>query len=233
MRQIDGLGKAVAERIVAARCERGFVSLPDLARRAQLERHELTLLAGAGALHRLGGHRRQAHWRAAAVEEPRPLFDPLERAAGAAPDDGVLLPAPGEAEEIAQDYRSLGLTLGRHPLALLRAREPFVRCRTARELAGLGGARFIRVAGLVTGRQRPGTASGVLFLTLEDETGNVNVVVWRDRQERFRKALLRARLLLVKGVLESRDGVTHVIAGELVDHSAALGALRTASRDFH
>ncbi len=233
MRQIDGLGKAAAGRIVAARRERGFASLQDLARRARLERHELTLLAGAGALRRLGGHRRQAHWRAAAVEEPRPLFDPLERAAGAAPDDGVLLAAPGEAEEIAQDYRSLGLTLGRHPLALLRAREPFARCRTARELAGLGGARFVRVAGLVTGRQRPGTASGVLFLTLEDETGNVNVVVWRDRQERFRKALLRARLLLVKGVLESRDGVVHVIAGQILDHSAVLGTLRAGSRDFH
>jgi error-prone DNA polymerase len=114
-----------------------------------------------------------------------------------------------------------------------RDREPFVRCRTAAGLAALDGARFVRVAGLVAGRQRPGTASGVLFLTLEDETGNINVIVWRDRQERFRTALLRARLLLVKGVLESRDGVAHVIAGELIDHSAALGTLRTVSRDFH
>ena len=132
-----------------------------------------------------------------------------------------------------QDYRSIGLTLGRHPLALLRTRAPFAGCRSAHQLQTLNSGRFVRVAGLVTGRQRPGTASGVLFLTLEDETGNINVVVWRDRQERFRKALLRGQLLLVKGVMESRDSVIHVIAGEILDHSAALGALQTRSRDFH
>ena len=103
---------------------------------------------------------------------------------------------------------------------------------SAHQLQALNSGRFVRVAGLVTGRQRPGTASGVLFLTLEDETGNINVVVWRDRQERFRKALLRGQLLLVKGVMESRDSVIHVIA-EILDHSAALGALQTRSRDFH
>ena len=233
LRQIDGLAQTAAARIVAARHGHAFDNLHDLAHRAQLQSHELTLLAGAGALQRLGGHRRQAHWRSAAIEEPRPLFDAVECAAGVTADDGVLLAAPCEAEEIAQDYRSQGLTPGRHPLAMLRDREPFVRCRTAAGLAALDGARFVRVAGLVTGRQRPGTASGVLFLTLEDETGNINVIVWRDRQERFRTALLRARLLLVKGVLESRDGVAHVIAGELIDHSAALGTLRTVSRDFH
>jgi error-prone DNA polymerase len=147
--------------------------------------------------------------------------------------DAVELPAPGEAEDLVQDYRSIGLTLGRHPLALLRARAPFAGCCSAHQLHALNSGRFVRVAGLVTGRQRPGTASGVLFLTLEDETGNINVVVWRDRQERFRKALLRGKLLLVKGVMESRDSVVHVIAGEILDHSAALGALQTRSRDFH
>ena len=111
--------------------------------------------------------------------------------------------------------------------------QPFAGCRSAQQLQALNSGRFVRVAGLVTGRQRPGTASGVLFLTLEDETGNINVVVWRDRQERFRKALLRGQLLLVKGVMESRDSVIHVIAGEILDHSAALGALQTRSRDFH
>ena len=233
LRQISGFNAAAAERIVAARARRAFDGLHDLARRALLDRGEMDLLAGAGALGRLGGHRHQAHWQAAAIEEPRPLLEDAERAATHRLHDAVELPAPAEAEDMVQDYRSTGLTLGRHPLALLRARQPFAGCRRAQELAGLNNGRFVRVAGLVTGRQRPGTASGVLFLTLGDETGNVNVVVWRDRQERFRKALLRGQLLLVKGVMESRDGVVHVIAGEILDHSAALGALQTRSRDFH
>ncbi|HQY71078.1 MAG TPA: error-prone DNA polymerase [Pseudomonadales bacterium] len=231
LRQISGFNAAAAGRIVAARRRRAFDDLHDLARRALLDRSELDLLAGAGALVRLGGHRHQAHWQAAAIEEPRPLFDRAETAQLL--HDAVELPAPGEAEDLVQDYRSIGLTLGRHPLALLRARQPFAGCCSAHQLHALNSGRFVRVAGLVTGRQRPGTASGVLFLTLEDETGNINVVVWRDRQERFRKALLRGKLLLVKGVMESRDSVVHVIAGEILDHSAALGALQTRSRDFH
>lgn len=231
LRQISGFNAAAAGRIVAARRRRAFDDLHDLARRALLDRGELDLLAGAGALVRLGGHRHQAHWQAAAIEEPRPLFERAETAQLL--HDAVELPAPGEAEDLVQDYRSIGLTLGRHPLALLRARAPFAGCCSAHQLHALNSGRFVRVAGLVTGRQRPGTASGVLFLTLEDETGNINVVVWRDRQERFRKALLRGKLLLVKGVMESRDSVVHVIAGEILDHSAALGALQTRSRDFH
>jgi error-prone DNA polymerase len=233
LRQISGFNSAAAERIVSARRRKAFDNLHDLARRALLNRAELDLLAGAGALGRLGGHRHQAHWQAAAIEEPRPLFEHVESAATHLLHDAVLLPAPDEAEDLVQDYRSTGLTLGRHPLALLRARQPFAGCCSARGLQALNNGRFVRVTGLVTGRQRPGTASGVLFLTLEDETGNINVVVWRDRQERFRKALLRGQLLLVKGVMESRDSVIHVIAGEILDHSAALGALQTRSRDFH
>ncbi|MFZ1832871.1 MAG: exodeoxyribonuclease VII large subunit, partial [Pseudomonadales bacterium] len=103
----------------------------------------------------------------------------------------------------------------------------------ARELQAVSSGATVRVAGLVSGRQRPGTASGVLFLTLEDETGNINVVVWRDRQERYRQALLKGRLLLVRGIIESRDSVIHVIADEILDHSPVLGALPTRSRDFH
>jgi error-prone DNA polymerase len=229
MQRISGFGVAAAQRILQARALRAFIDVQDLAQRARLNRGEIALLAGAGALQSLAGHRHQAHWQAAGVEEPRPAFGALP----ACLDDGVCLAQPGEHVDMLEDYRSLGLTLGRHPLALLRAERPFSGCRTALELQAMASNRFVRVAGLVTGRQRPGTASGVLFLTLEDETGNINVVVWRDRQERFRTPLLSARLLLVKGILESRDSVIHVIAGELIDHSAALGSLQSRSRDFH
>jgi error-prone DNA polymerase len=145
----------------------------------------------------------------------------------------IALPAPSVGENLLADYHSAGLTLGPPPMALLRGRRPLRGCARHRDLAGLVNGRFVRIAGLVTGRQRPGTASGVIFLTLEDETGNTNVIVWRDLQTRFRAALLDARLLLVKGVLEQRHDVCHVIAGELVDHSALLAGLAVPSRDFH
>jgi error-prone DNA polymerase len=118
-------------------------------------------------------------------------------------------------------------------MALLRAHPALRTCVRHQDLATLRNGRFVRIAGLVTGRQRPGTASGVIFLTLEDETGNTNVIVWRDLQTRLRAALLNARLLLVKGVLEQRHDVCHVIAGELIDHSALLPGLAVPSRDFH
>jgi len=206
---------------------------------ADREGHEVAVaddgLLEPGLIHHvlmLGGHRHQAHWRAQAIEEARPLLSEYEKHDSGLLDDGVQLGAPSETMDVVEDYRSTGLSLRRHPLALLRHRYPFDRCRSAAELTGLQSGRFVRVAGLVTGRQRPGTASGVLFLTLEDETGNVNVVVWRDRQERFRQALLKGRLLLVKGIMESRDSVIHVIAGEILDHSHALADLTVRARSF-
>ena len=118
-------------------------------------------------------------------------------------------------------------------MVLLRGHPAFRTCARQQELTVLRSGRFLRIAGLVTGRQRPGTASGVIFLTLEDETGNTNVIVWKDVQERCRPALLGARLLLVKGVLEHRYSVCHVIAGELLDYSPLLATLALKSRDFH
>ena len=230
LQQLKGFSMATAERIVTARAEKRFQSVSDMAARAGLDRGELDLLAGGGALAVLAGHRRQAHWRTRAIEAPRPLLPTM--AHDIDPDDGVSLAAPTEEVDMAEDYRSLGLTLGRHPVALLRERGVLLRCRPAGELPQCPSGRFVRVAGLVTCRQRPGTASGVLFLTLEDETGNINVVVWRDRQERFRRALVSGRLLLVKGIVENRDAVVHVIAGEILDHSGALGQLVSDSRDF-
>jgi error-prone DNA polymerase len=143
------------------------------------------------------------------------------------------LPGPTEGEEIVADYASLGLTLGRHPLGLLRGRLNAGRFLTADEIRGARPGSLARAAGLVTCRQRPDTASGVIFVTLEDETGCVNVVVWRDLVERQRRELLGARLMGVQGVIERDGEVVHLIARRLFDHTGLLGALQTASRDFH
>ena len=129
------------------------------------------------------------------------------------------------AEEVLSDYRATGLTLRPHPMSLLRNQAPFNRCLRQVDLATLGNNRFVRIAGLVTCRQRPGTASGVLFLTLEDETGNSNIVVWKSTQAHFRQALMSAQLLLVTGTVETVDNVTHVVAGALQDYTHALQTL--------
>jgi len=141
--------------------------------------------------------------------------------------------APSEGQDLVADYASLGLTLGRHPLALLRPQLDRMRMSTAARLKQLPHGKPARAAGIVIGRQRPGTASGVIFVTLEDETGMINVVVWRDVAERQRRALLGSQLLAVHGALERQGEVVHLIAGRLVDHSPLLGRLVARSRDFH
>lgn len=143
------------------------------------------------------------------------------------------LSPPSEGEEIVADYASLGLTLGRHPLALLRRLLSAKRFSGSQELLALAHGSTARAAGLVTCRQRPDTASGVVFVTLEDESGCVNVVVWHDLAERQRKELLGARLMGVEGVIEREGRVVHLVARRLEDHSRLLGRLAVASRDFH
>ncbi|MBI2782568.1 MAG: error-prone DNA polymerase [Gammaproteobacteria bacterium] len=230
LRLVRGLHQGAAARLVQARGERSFADVEDLARRADLDRGQLAALADAGTLRTLSAHRHQAHWNLLAIEECRPL---LAAGTGAEPRSEVQLPAPTRGQDLLADYRGTGLSLGPHPMALLRGHPAFRTCARQQELTGLRSGRFLRIAGLVTGRQRPGTAAGVIFLTLEDETGNTNVIVWRDVQDRHRAALLGARLLLVKGVLEHRHSVCHVIAGELQDHSGLLASLALKSRDFH
>ncbi len=228
LRMISGFSEIVAERILAARRERAFDSVEDLARRGRLNRRDLKLLASAGALRSLSDHRRLAHWEVAGIERATPVL-------GDCPIDEPLpqLAPPGEAEELVADYASLGLTLGRHPLALLRPRLARMRLATAADLRGYAHGRPARAAGIVVGRQRPDTASGVIFVTLEDETGSVNVIVWRDLADRQRRELLGSRLMGVYGTLEREGEVVHLIAKRLVDHSELLGALQTESRDFH
>ena len=228
MLMVKGLSQAGAERVLAARRERPFAGVDDLARRARLDARDLRRLAAAGALKALADHRRRAYWDVAGVEAPTPLL--AETPVIEAPPP---LRPPTEGEDLVADYASLGLTLGRHPLALLRDRLARMRLATAEEIRRLPHGRLARACGIVTGRQRPDTASGVVFVTLEDETGYVNVVVWRDLGERQRRELLGARLMAVHGVVEREGEVVHLVARRLVDESALLGRLVTSSRDFH
>ena len=230
LRLVKGLSKRGAEQLIDARHTGLFQSVIDLKRRAKLDKDDLEALSAADTLSSLSGHRHKTHWAVMAVKEAQPL---LMDEHPSTEEGAFAIAPPSMTENVLFDYQSTGLTLRTHPLALLRQQSPFDQCRKQSELITMGNRRFVRTAGLVTCRQRPGTASGVVFLTLEDETGNINVVVWPGVQEQFRAALMTAQLLLIKGTVESRDGVTHVIASALYDHSHALSRLAVKSRDFH
>jgi error-prone DNA polymerase len=225
---VKGLSQAGAEGLVAARTAAPFADVGDLARRARLDAGDLKRLAAAGALNALADHRRRAYWDVAGVEtRPHLLREaPVHETAPA-------LAAPTEGEDLVADYASLGLTLGRHPLALLRPRLARLRLATAEEIRALPHGAPARACGIVTGRQRPDTASGVVFVTLEDETGYVNVIVWSTLVERQRRELLGSRLMAVHGSIERQGEVVHLVARRLADHSDLLGTLATRSRDFH
>jgi error-prone DNA polymerase len=233
LRLVHGLSREGAQRLMEARQRAPFRQVGNLRRYARLDKRDMEALADADALQSLSGHRHQAQWQIMALEQPRPLLTDEQCRDARYFDDGVQLPPPGVAEEVLSDYRATGLTLRAHPMSLLRDRYPFNRCKRQADLAALGNKRFVRIAGLVTCRQRPGSASGVLFLTLEDETGNSNIVVWRRTQQQFRRALMSGQLLLVNGIVEQKDGVIHVIAGALYDYTGELSNLRVESHDFH
>jgi error-prone DNA polymerase len=224
---VKSLGEEAAERIVAARAAAPFEGVQDLTLRAALDRRELEALADAGALRELSGNRHLTFWQVAGSERELPLA-PVPRH----PEGTPLLAPPTEGQNIAADYRSHGLTLGRHPLALLREELAAERVVTAADLRELPHGRVVRVAGIVTARQRPQSAGGVMFVTLEDETGHVNLIVWERVWSRSRRAANNSRLLEVQGQLQKEGGVTHVVANRLVDRSQLLGNVLTRSRDF-
>ena len=229
LHMVRGFSEDAAINMAAQRAQRPFNDVADLCRRAGLDARQRALLADAGALRGLAGHRHRARWSIAGVESPRPLF--VE--APAVGEVEVTLPLPTRAEDVRADYASTGTTLGPHPLTFLRALLTHRHCRRSAELKRCGNGAQVRTAGLVTLRQRPQTASGVIFMTLEDEDGMTNVVVWNDLAQRQRRELLESRLLAVEGKLESRHGVQHLIAERLHDWTALLGELDTRSRDFH
>jgi len=222
-----GLPQEAGFRIEEARAIRPFVDLNDLALRAQLNRLELEKLAAANALASLSGHRRQALWHAVACTPDKGLLRQTPVS-----EEDVVLPAPTEAEEVAADYCALGLTLGRHPVALLRPTLTTMRFQPAEVLNTFADRQIARGCGIVTVRQRPQTAKGVVFLTIEDETGPINVIVWRDLVDRQRRELLHAPLLGVYGLWQCAGEVRHLVAKRLVDLSHLLENLKTSSRDF-
>ncbi|HET8818419.1 MAG TPA: error-prone DNA polymerase [Xanthomonadaceae bacterium] len=228
LRLVKGFAEDAAHRLSAARHARAFADVEDLCRRAQLDRRHQSLLADAGALKGLAGHRHRARWAVAGVEPQLALF----AGAGPTPEAAVVLPPPSPAQDMQADYAMVGTTLGRHPLSFLRRALLARRCRRSSELERMPDGRAVRIAGLVRLRQRPETASGVTFLTLEDEDGMVNVVVWRDLAERQRRVLLESRLLQVEGRIERKDGVQHLLAHRLGQLDPLLGGLSTPSRDF-
>ncbi|MDT9000335.1 error-prone DNA polymerase [Paucibacter sp. APW11] len=227
LRLVHGLQDAAAERIVAARREAPFRNAQDLALRAGLDQHEMQLLAAADALTSLAGHRRQQVWQASALRRLPPLLH------GSLPaEDELELPAAPEGEEVLWDYASLGLTLRSHPLALLRPRLRQRGLKNAAELQHWPHGRQARACGIITVRQRPQTAKGTLFISLEDETGSVQVIVWPDVYAAHRSTILAARLLAVQGVWQHQNGVRHLLARGFEDLSPLLGRLMMVSRDF-
>ncbi|WP_313316336.1 error-prone DNA polymerase [Stutzerimonas nitrititolerans] len=227
LRMIRGFRQEAAESIERARCQQPFDDVADLCLRAGLDQRARAQLADAGALHGLAGDRHRARWAVAGVEGQLPLF-----AGQTTRELPVSLPRPTVGEDLHTDYDTLGTTLGPHPLKLLRAQLRGKRCRSSRELRGIEHGRNVSVAGLVVGRQKPGTASGVIFLTLEDEFGMVNVVVWKDLGERQRRVLVDSQLLRIDGRLEMQHDVVHLIAGRLTDYTPLLAGLDVRSRDF-
>ncbi|MBT8103588.1 MAG: error-prone DNA polymerase [Gammaproteobacteria bacterium] len=226
-RMIKGLSEAAGQRIVSARSPGDYKQVQQLLERVGLDQRELGVLASSGALRPLSGDRYKARWAVSGAEKPMPLFPSMGRY-----EATPLLQKPTEGQNIVADYQSTGLTLERHPICLLRRHLDRYKYVSAQQLPGIGNGQKINVAGLVITKQRPGTASGVTFVTLEDETGQINLVLWKQVAEQYRAALLNARLLGVAGELQIEGKVIHVIANRLFDHSNLLGGLTVRSRDF-
>ncbi|WP_376693422.1 error-prone DNA polymerase [Wenzhouxiangella sp. EGI_FJ10409] len=226
LRMIKGFREDVAARIVATRSKRPFRDVDDLAERAGLDRAALRKLADAGGLKGLAGHRHRARWAALGARRQGDLLAGTEIR-----EQPVQLSLPDARKELLDDYASLGLSLERHPLKLLRRRLGRQSLR-ANELPQQADGRRVSAAGLVTHRQRPGTASGVVFLSLEDETGIINVVVWPKLLERYRQAVLGGRILRVHGKLQNVEGVCHLVAERIDSLDDWLAELDSRSRDF-
>jgi error-prone DNA polymerase len=233
LRLVKGLSMGAAQQLLSAREQAAFGSIADLVRRAGLNQRDRDALAAADALSSLATDRHRAFWDACAVTDVPPLL------ANAADDFGqehagalLMLPRPDEAQNVVADYNHTGLSLRRHPLALWREHLSAYRVSSAGQLDTYSDSSPVKVAGLITCRQRPQTASGVTFLTLEDETGFINVVVWPSLLEQYYRQVHESSVMGVTGKLQRADGVTHVVASVLVDLSHWFTGMSLSSRDF-
>jgi len=225
LRLVKGVSEKSARNIEMSRSKSRILSIVDFKNRQLVHRDELMKLVNANAFSYFDKNRRNAYWNSLQMN------DGLNTQRT---NSSVRIQPLSKTEELLSDYKhASGVSLKHHPMQLLRSTLPFRQCITADRLLSIRNNSFIQIAGMVTGRQRPGTARGVLFLTLEDETGNINVVVWSGIQERFKQQILRGRILHIKGKLEHQHGVSNVIAGFVEDQSHALPNLNTRSRNFH
>jgi len=227
-RLVSRLSSNGADQILAAR-ERGlFSSAADLVRRTGINQTDQQALAIAGALENISGDRHHAQWDLLGVEQ---LPELLEDASSQEPT--LKLPKPTEGENIVADYLSVGLTLGRHPIALLREKLSKRRIIDSASWSAIPNGRTARLAGIIKVRQRPGSANGVMFMTIEDENGPVNVILWQQVVESFRQEVLGAKMVSVYGVTQREQDVVHLVAKKIEDLSWMLGELTTHSRNFH
>ena len=235
-RMVKGLAASHADAIIAVRTV-PYKTIPDLHRRATVPVAALERLAEADSFRALNLDRRQAVWAIRGLSDNRlPLFD---HAGSDTNEPAVLLPAMTEGRQVVEDYRSVGLSLRDHPVSFLRATLTERRITTCADLAGKRDGSRLTVAGIVLVRQRPGSARGVLFVTIEDETGHANLIVWPSVFEKQRRVLLSATMLACRGKLQKESGVIHVVADEITDLSALLRsvgedtrAIRLSTRDF-
>lgn len=228
MRLIKGLRKEDAMNVVAARAVAPFTSVEDAAYRARLKSRAAKALATSGAFRSLSEHRNQAFWSALGIENL-----PGALAGQAAAETSPQLPLPTEWEEIQRDYRQMGLSTGRHPMAVLRPKLRVSGISTRRELDSMRHGRTVRVGGLVTHLQHPQTANGVTFASLEDETGINNIIIWPAIFELYRQRILQSNFMVVTGELQSVESVVHVVATDVEDYSHWVRTLPRKSRDFH
>jgi error-prone DNA polymerase len=227
LRQVEGLRVADAERLVAARGARAFASVEDVRVRGRVPVHAIERLAAADAFRSIKLDRRAALWDAKALKTPPdlPLFAAADARDEGAETEVTKLPAMPLSEHVVNDYQTVRLSLKAHPMRFLREHYAGRGFVTAHDLAALRDGKSLSIAGLVLIRQRPGSAKGVCFITIEDETGVANLVVWPDVFDKQRKIVMGARLMAVRGVVQSEEGVIHVVAARLEDHTHMLRQL--------
>jgi error-prone DNA polymerase len=227
LRLVKGLSESGSRRLVEARKRQSFIDVDDLCSRAELGKKDCAALAAADALRQIAGHRYRARWEVAGIESPLPLLPTVKIAEGL-----PLLKSPTEGQEVVADYNSTGLTLRKHPMELLRGRLSSVGILSAAEIREHPHGEFIQTAGLAITRQRPGSAKGVFFVTLEDETGHINLIVWNSVAMRQRRVLLDSVLLKVSGKIQREGDVLHIVVARLEDYSSLLGELIMKDRNF-
>ena len=226
LRIVKGLSEQSAKLITKHRPPSGYTSIASI-RQLSIRNDELEALASADGLKSISGNRYQTRWKIMDQQTSLPLFENVETTE-------QRLSPPSRAENLLEDYASTGLCIEDHPVKLLRQKKQLSYITTAKMLTCKPNKSVVKVLGCVTGRQSPGTAAGVTFVTLEDDTGNINVVVWQATARSQQKNFLKAKLMEVNGIIEhSSEGVIHIIAGKLIDRTAWLENINILSRDFH